>query len=69
MSRINIDKVNAGVSGQTFVYSLETALCLCEYVTILKTVDIIIQPIDKRNNVQGSRKVTLHSPENEHFKL
>ena len=39
-------KVIAGVSGQTFVYSLETPFCLCEYATISKTVDIVIQPID-----------------------
>ena len=62
-------KVNAGVSGQTFVYPLKTAFYLCEYVTISNTVDIILQPIDKGNNIQSLRKVSLHSPENEHFKL
>ena len=40
------DKVNAGVSGQTFVYPLKTAFYLCEYVTISKIVDIILEPID-----------------------
>ena len=39
-------KVNEGVSGQTFVYSSETLFCLCEYSTISKTVDIVLQPID-----------------------
>ena len=29
-----IDKVNAGVSGQTFVYPLKIAFYLYEYVTI-----------------------------------
>ena len=36
-----------GVSGQTFVYALKTTFNLCEYhVTISKTVDIVLQPID-----------------------
>ena len=39
-------KVNAGVSGQTFVYLLKAAFYLCEYVTTLKTIDIVLQPID-----------------------
>ena len=39
-------KVNAGVSGQTFVYPLNTSFYLCEYVTISKTVDIVLEPID-----------------------
>ena len=55
------------VSGQTFVYPLKTTFYLCEYVTISKTVDIVLQPIDKGNNVQSLRKVGLHSPEHERF--
>ena len=39
-------KVTAGVSGRTYVYSIKTAIYLCEYVTISKTVDIVLQPID-----------------------
>ena len=42
----SVSKVNAGVSGQTFVYPLKTAFYLCEYVTISKIVDIILEPID-----------------------
>ena len=58
-----------GVSGHSFVRPLKIFFYLCEYVTTSKTVDIILQPIDQGSNVQSSRKVSLHSPENECFKL
>ena len=56
-----------GVSGHSFVRPLKIFFYLCEYVATSKTVDIILQPIDQGSNVQSSRKVSLHSPENECF--
>ena len=61
-------KVNAGVPDK-FLYILQKLSSVCEYATISKTAGIILQPIDQGNNVQGSRKVSLHSLENGHFKL